>query len=84
MGVDVADCRSVAQLIGTKTMLNEFIAYSELGVLLANRDKLDEHVIANGSWYWQGDDIVLTSPSADDVILEHGVISVSCSPTGVT
>ena len=34
MGVDWADCEKVSRLIGIKTILNEFIAYRELGVLI--------------------------------------------------
>lgn len=36
MGVDVSDCRRVAQLIGFKTFANEFVAYIKMGVLLQN------------------------------------------------
>ena len=77
MGADTDDCRKVAQLIGTKTVLNEFVAYTELRDLLANRKTLDAHVINNGTWYWRGDDIILTSSSSDDVVLLNGIISVS-------
>ena len=34
MGVEWDDCEKVARLLGTKTILNEFIAYRELGVLI--------------------------------------------------
>jgi pyrimidine nucleoside transport protein len=34
MGVEWEDCQKVAQLIGVKTILNEFIAYRQLGVLI--------------------------------------------------
>ena len=34
MGVEWEDCEKVARLLGTKTILNEFIAYKELGVLI--------------------------------------------------
>jgi hypothetical protein len=77
MGVDAADCRQVAQLLGTKTMLNDFVAFHQLGGLLANRRALDDHVTNNGTWFWRYDDIVLTSPSANDVVLTNGIISVS-------
>lgn len=76
MGVDLSDCRTVAQLIGTKTILNEFVAYTQLGNLLSNRKALDVHVINNGSWYWRDDDIVLVSSSAGDAVLVNGIISV--------
>ena len=34
MGVKTKDCRKVAELIGVKTFLNEFVAYARLGVLI--------------------------------------------------
>lgn len=77
MGVDATDCRQVAQLIGTKTMLNEFVAYTQLRDLIANRKAFDSHVTNNGSWYWRGDDIVLTSSSSNDAVLTNGIISAS-------
>ena len=38
MGVDWNDCGSVAQLIGTKLVINEFVAYEKLGDIIKNRD----------------------------------------------
>jgi pyrimidine nucleoside transport protein len=79
MGVDVDDCRKVAQLIGTKTFLNEFVAYQELGGLIDNRKSFDNHVANNGTWFWSGDDVILTSllGGADNgtTVLDNGVIS---------
>ena len=37
MGVDYADAFSVAELLGVKTFLNEFIAYKRLGKIIENR-----------------------------------------------
>ena len=37
MGVEPRDCRHVAELIGIKTFLNEFIAYIDLSKLIKNR-----------------------------------------------
>ena len=34
MGIDWEDCEKVSRLIGIKTILNEFIAYRELGLLI--------------------------------------------------
>ena len=76
MGVDIADCRTVAGLIGTKTFLNEFIAYEELGVLIGNKARLNAHVAGNGTWYYQGDDIILASPAGNTTTLPNGIISV--------
>jgi len=77
MGVNVADCRKVAQMIGTKTFLNEFIAYSQLSQLIANRETLERHVTDNGTWYWRGDDVILTSQGSNDsTVLTNGVITI--------
>jgi Na+ dependent nucleoside transporter C-terminus len=77
MGADVSDCRNVAELVGTKTFLNEFVAYSELAVFISNRKLLDAHVSNNGSWHWLNDDIIMTSSGANDTVLSRGVMSVS-------
>lgn len=36
MGIEWDDCEQISRLIGLKTILNEFIAYRELGVLIEN------------------------------------------------
>lgn len=36
MGVDPEECEKVARLVGIKTMINEFVAYKELGELKKN------------------------------------------------
>ena len=38
MGVEWADCRVVAELIGLKTFLNEFYAYGVMAEYIRNRD----------------------------------------------
>ena len=46
MGTPIADCTEVAQLIGTKTVLNEFIAYSDLNTMLeANPNAIEPRSI---------------------------------------
>ncbi|PIK49129.1 putative solute carrier family 28 member 3-like [Apostichopus japonicus] len=37
MGVEVKDCRIVAELLGYKTFLNEFVAYGKLAEYITNR-----------------------------------------------
>ena len=79
MGVDVADCRKVAEIIGTKTFLNEFVAYLDLSQLIGNRHRLERHVAVNGTWRWSGADVILTSltsPGFNDTMLANGVITV--------
>lgn len=46
MGVDPSDCRVVAELIGTKIFLNEFIAYEKLGYVIKNRNSCIEPYIS--------------------------------------
>ena len=36
MGVDARECRTVGQLLGYKTFLNEFVAYTELQKIVKN------------------------------------------------
>ena len=81
MGVHIGDCGRVAELIGTKTFINEFVAYDALGILIQNRVKLDAHVANNGTYHWsdRNDDIIL-HPIMDQnstVTLVKGVIEVS-------
>lgn len=38
MGVEWKDCGAVAELIGTKLVINEFVAYEKLGAIIKNRD----------------------------------------------
>jgi len=75
MGVDVSDCRKVAELIGTKTLINEFVAYLDLSQLINNRAAFESHVANNGAWSWSGDDILLRS-ATKDTLLVNGIISV--------
>jgi len=81
MGVNVADCRKVAEMIGTKTFLNEFVAYLQLSQLIDNRETLERHVTGNGTWYWRGDDVILTLPGLNDTVLANGVITVHTAPS---
>ena len=37
MGVDYLDCGKVAQLLGIKSILSEFVAYQKLGIYANNR-----------------------------------------------
>ena len=37
LGVEWKDCRQVAELIGIKSILNEFIGYNQLSQLINNR-----------------------------------------------
>lgn len=90
MGVAFEDCRKVnasltvvtlnvlfkvAELIGLKTFLNEFVAYSSLTVLLQNRQILDSY---NGTVIQVGDDLHLVSANRT---LVGGVLTVNPQTT---
>lgn len=45
MGVEWDDCEKVARLIGVKTILNEFIAYQNLGVLIKDGELSPRSII---------------------------------------
>lgn len=38
MGVESKDCFTLAELIGTKLVINEFVAYEKLGAIIENRE----------------------------------------------
>ncbi|RUS85361.1 hypothetical protein EGW08_006904, partial [Elysia chlorotica] len=44
MGVDYQDCRVVAELLGIKTFLNEFVAYVTLSKYINNKLALEEYL----------------------------------------
>ncbi|XP_076439690.1 solute carrier family 28 member 3-like isoform X2 [Babylonia areolata] len=75
MGVDSEDCRRVAQLIGYKVFSNEFVAYTELGHLLDNRDTLHNYTTtfgANTTILYDDLDIIL--PRWNSTRLHGGVL----------
>ncbi|GFR79606.1 solute carrier family 28 member 3-like [Elysia marginata] len=81
MGVDYKDCRVVAELLGIKTFLNEFVAYVTLSKYITNRLTLDEYLVnatnnvtgnLTGLWEHRAGDIYLFDT---DVTLKHGLIS---------
>ena len=73
MGADVADCPKVAELLGVKTFVNEYLAYSQLGDFMSNRARWEEHIANNGTYYYIGQDIALNGTSD---ILINGFMSV--------
>ena len=81
MGVNIEDCRKVAQLIGIKTFLNEFIAYEDLSKLISNREVFDNHTLYGGNWTYVKDDIILypLEPGYSETVLSNGIISVNTS-----
>ncbi|KAL3875135.1 hypothetical protein ACJMK2_038063 [Sinanodonta woodiana] len=65
MGVDTVDCRKVAKLIGIKTFINEFVAYSALGEYIENTANFTRYqnnetgTLTTGLWSVINDDIFL-------------------------
>ena len=72
MGVDAEDCRKVGELIGFKTFLNEFVAYTNLATLISNKEVLNAYT--NDNWYKINDNIFL--PDTNTTLI-GGIISVS-------
>uniref|UniRef100_A0A8W8LSQ9 Solute carrier family 28 member 3 n=1 Tax=Magallana gigas TaxID=29159 RepID=A0A8W8LSQ9_MAGGI len=75
MGTDVSECRKVAELVGIKTFTNEFLAYKELSILIANKKNFTDYTAqwnSSADWYYQGDDIVLQYVNQT---LKKGIIS---------
>ncbi|KAL4225940.1 hypothetical protein ACF0H5_013928 [Mactra antiquata] len=63
LGTPPEDVRKVAGLIGTKTFLNEFVAYADLSVYINNTNFYNNYMlnktgINNGST-WEGDDLII-------------------------
>ena len=53
MGVAWDDCFHVGELLGVKTILNEFVAYNKLSKLIENRrQKLGGKVLAVSFDFW--------------------------------
>ena len=77
MGVDNSDCRKVAELIGFKVFINEFVAYTELGKLITNSETFGDYIEkypGDNTWNYVGDDIYL---HRTNTTLEGGILSVS-------
>lgn len=81
MGVDYKDCRVVAELLGIKTFLNEFVAYVTLSKYIKNKLALEEYLMnatknvtgnLTGLWEHRAGDIYLFDT---DTTLKEGLIS---------
>jgi len=70
MGVSSDDCRQMAELVGVKIFINEFVAYNELSVLIANSHTFRDY---NGTWTRLNDDILLHD---SNITLVGGVLRV--------
>lgn len=79
MGVDLVDCRRVAELIGIKTFINEFVAYTVLAKYIDNQNNLTWYEnqynssTFNTTWHYDGGDIVY---DFQNITLEKGILQV--------
>ncbi|KAK3771857.1 hypothetical protein RRG08_028765 [Elysia crispata] len=73
MGAPYEDCSRVGSLIGVKLFATPVIGYADLGKIIDNRRVLEEYVSnGNGTWRWEGTDIILDSTNTT---LVHGIMS---------
>ncbi len=70
------DCLKVAELIGLKSMLNEFVAYERLGVLIAARTKWESRDIAVPPEYAPDGGITIQLLNGTKELLPYGVLFV--------
>lgn len=78
MGVGMKDCRKVAELIGVKVFINEFVAFEHLSVMIKNKAVFENHILNNGSWASVnfGNDILLHNITGNvTTILSNGFIN---------
>ncbi len=61
-------------MMGIKILLTEFLAYTELGILINNRKTLMAH---NDTWLHMGNDIMLLYQNGTNSTLIGGVLTVS-------
>lgn len=76
IGVNPTDCRRVAELIGIKIFVNEFIAYQALSVYINNQKNLTWYEsqfnsTLNSTWHYNGNDIIYDHLN---ITLEDGIL----------
>ncbi|EUB60933.1 Solute carrier family 28 member 3 [Echinococcus granulosus] len=75
MGVPSVDCLKIAELIGVKTMLNEFVAFQRLGALIkdsaiyrnSSGGNSTTQVLNNGSW-------IFVDTKGERYIFDYGIL----------
>ena len=75
-GVPLRDCRRVAELLGIRTFVAGFVSYMGLLTSIKNRHLLETHLANNGSYVWEGDDVILLNSTSVHV-LSGGYMTVS-------
>ncbi|XP_046371145.2 solute carrier family 28 member 3-like, partial [Haliotis rufescens] len=62
MGFSSSDLFKMGELLGIKIFANSFVGFREFGKLVLNRVDLEEYVTStNGSWHWEGGNVILDS-----------------------
>ncbi|KAH9524569.1 hypothetical protein Btru_027195 [Bulinus truncatus] len=88
MGASPEDCTKVGALIGLKFFATPFVAYAELGKIIQNRQILDNYLSQyNGTWYTQGDDVILTEANTTlykGVMTERSVVVTTYALCGIS
>lgn len=76
MGVELADCRQVAMLMGLRLASSSFVSMLKMPLYIQNRNMMEKYLAASGNhtFTYVGDDIVLDSWN---MTLTEGFISVS-------
>ncbi|KAL4221927.1 hypothetical protein ACF0H5_017979 [Mactra antiquata] len=81
LGTPPSDVRKVAGLIGTKTFLNEFVAYADLAVFINNtnvyHDYMRNETGFNNGTTWNGNDIILNyynEPLVGGIMTDRGIV----------
>ncbi|CAG5124785.1 unnamed protein product, partial [Candidula unifasciata] len=93
MGTHPDDCGTVGSLIGLKLMATPFVAYADLGQMIANRHVFEDYVKetnGTGTWYWAGRDIILEETNTtlplgfmkerSEVITTYALCGISAFP----
>ncbi|VDN09631.1 unnamed protein product [Dibothriocephalus latus] len=72
MGVPTEDCLKVAELIGVKSMLNEFVAFTRLGIIIKDSAIYNEWNGNSTVQYLVNGSVRLTFPNGTYHIMEYG------------
>ncbi|VDO01401.1 unnamed protein product [Rodentolepis nana] len=75
MGVPSEDCLKIAELIGVKTMLNEFVAFERLGIIIGDSQRYNElHPTAQKFEFLQNGSALLTAANGTDLLFKYGIL----------
>ncbi len=77
MGVPQEDCLKIAELIGVKSMLNEFVAFERLGILISNGALFSQRDVNAPIVFLPNGDWNVTLQNTTEITLKHGALYVS-------